>query len=69
VFGVGNRAATIAMFVGGRRRGEDIQGIPFVGRAGQKRRRLSETIGLTRGGVYRQGRKCRPQRTAIGADG
>jgi uracil-DNA glycosylase family 4 len=61
VFGVGNPHADL-MFVGeAPGRDEDIQGIPFVGRAGQKLTQIIEAIGLTREGVYIANViKCRP---------
>ena len=61
VFGVGNPNADL-MFVGeAPGRDEDIQGIPFVGRAGQKLTQIIEAIGLTRGDVYIANViKCRP---------
>jgi uracil-DNA glycosylase family 4 len=61
VFGVGDPSADL-MFVGeGPGEQEDIQGIPFVGRAGQLLTRLIEGIGLTRDDVYIANVvKCRP---------
>lgn len=61
VFGVGNPNADL-MFVGeAPGRDEDIQGIPFVGRAGQKLTQIIESIGLTRDDVYIANViKCRP---------
>ena len=61
VFGVGNPDADL-MFVGeAPGRDEDIQGIPFVGRAGQKLTQIIEAIGLTREDVYIANViKCRP---------
>ena len=61
VFGVGNPNAKL-MFVGeAPGRDEDIQGIPFVGRAGQKLTQIIEAIGLTRDDVYIANViKCRP---------
>jgi uracil-DNA glycosylase family 4 len=61
VFGVGNPNANL-MFVGeAPGRDEDIQGIPFVGRAGQKLTQIIEAIGLTRDDVYIANViKCRP---------
>jgi DNA polymerase len=61
VFGVGNRNADL-MFVGeAPGRDEDIQGIPFVGRAGQKLTQIIEAIGLKREDVYIANViKCRP---------
>ena len=61
VFGVGNPHADL-MFVGeAPGRDEDLQGEPFVGRAGQLLTRLVEDIGLTRRDVYIANVvKCRP---------
>jgi DNA polymerase len=52
VFGVGDPHADL-LFVGeGPGEQEDLQGEPFVGRAGQLLTRLIEGIGLTRDAVY-----------------
>jgi DNA polymerase len=61
VFGVGNPRARL-MFVGEAPGGdEDIQGIPFVGRAGQLLTKIIEAIGMTRDEVYIANViKCRP---------
>ena len=61
VFGVGNPNADL-MFVGeAPGRDEDMQGIPFVGRAGQKLTQIIESIGLKREDVYIANViKCRP---------
>jgi uracil-DNA glycosylase len=61
VFGVGNPAASL-MFVGEAPGGdEDVQGIPFVGRAGQLLTKIIEAIGLGREDVYIANViKCRP---------
>ena len=61
VFGVGNPDAAL-MFVGeAPGRDEDIQGIPFVGRAGQLLTRIIEAIDLRREDVYIANViKCRP---------
>ena len=61
VFGVGNANADL-MFVGeGPGADEDIQGEPFVGRAGQLLTKIIEAIGLTRDSVYIANViKCRP---------
>ena len=61
VFGVGNPNAGL-MFVGEAPGGdEDIQGIPFVGRAGQLLTKIIEAIELTREEVYIANViKCRP---------
>ena len=61
VYGVGNPNAEL-MFVGEAPGGdEDIQGIPFVGRAGQLLTKIIEAIGLKRDDVYIANViKCRP---------
>ena len=61
VFGVGNPNADL-MFVGeAPGHDEDVQGIPFVGRAGQLLTKIIEAIGLTRDDVYIANViKCRP---------
>ncbi len=61
VFGVGDPHADL-LFVGeGPGEQEDLQGEPFVGRAGQLLTRLIEGIGLTRDDVYIANVvKCRP---------
>lgn len=61
VFGVGNPNADL-MFVGeAPGHDEDVQGEPFVGRAGQLLTRIIEAIGLKREGVYIANIiKCRP---------
>src|SRR6187397_2215451 len=61
VFGVGNPHADL-MFVGeAPGRDEDLQGEPFVGRAGQKLTQIIEAIGLKRDDVYIANViKCRP---------
>ena len=61
VFGVGNPSADL-MFVGeAPGADEDLQGIPFVGRAGQLLTKIIEAIGLTRDQVYIANViKCRP---------
>ena len=61
VFGVGNPDADL-MFVGeGPGGDEDIQGEPFVGRAGQLLTKIIEAIGMTRSDVYIANViKCRP---------
>ena len=61
VFGVGNPSADL-MFVGeAPGADEDLQGEPFVGRAGQLLTKIIEAIGLTRGDVYIANViKCRP---------
>jgi DNA polymerase len=61
VFGVGNPNADL-MFVGeAPGADEDIQGEPFVGRAGQLLTKIIEAIGMTRDDVYIANViKCRP---------
>jgi len=61
VFGVGNPQADL-MFVGeAPGADEDIQGVPFVGRAGQLLTKIIEAIGLKREEVYIANViKCRP---------
>jgi DNA polymerase len=61
VFGVGNPHADL-MFAGeAPGHDEDVQGIPFVGRAGQLLTKIIEAIGLTRDDVYIANViKCRP---------
>jgi uracil-DNA glycosylase len=61
VFGVGNPAADL-MFVGeAPGADEDVQGFPFVGRAGQLLTKIIEAIGLRRDDVYIANViKCRP---------
>jgi uracil-DNA glycosylase len=61
VFGVGNPRAEL-MFVGeAPGRDEDLQGEPFVGRAGQLLTRIIEAIGMKRQDVYIANViKCRP---------
>jgi DNA polymerase len=61
VFGVGNPEADL-MFVGeAPGHDEDVQGIPFVGRAGQLLTKIIEAIGLQREDVYIANViKCRP---------
>jgi len=61
VFGVGNPQADL-MFVGeAPGADEDIQGVPFVGRAGQLLTKIIEAIGMKREDVYIANViKCRP---------
>ena len=61
VFGVGNPAADV-MFVGeAPGADEDVQGIPFVGRAGQLLTKMIEAMGFRREDVYIANViKCRP---------
>src|SRR3954468_13294170 len=61
VFGVGNAKARL-MFVGeAPGEDEDLQGIPFVGRAGQLLTKMIEAMGFARDDVYICNTvKCRP---------
>jgi uracil-DNA glycosylase len=61
VFGVGNPTADV-MFVGeAPGADEDLQGVPFVGRAGQLLTKMIEAMGFTRNDVYIANvLKCRP---------
>lgn len=61
VFGVGNPEADL-MFIGeGPGHDEDVQGIPFVGRAGQLLTKMIEAMGFSRKDVYIANVvKCRP---------
>jgi DNA polymerase len=61
VFGTGNPAADL-LFVGeGPGRDEDLEGEPFVGRAGKKLNEMIRAIGLERADVYIANIvKCRP---------
>lgn len=61
VFGVGNPDADL-MFIGeGPGRDEDLQGIPFVGRAGQLLTKIINAMGYSRDEVYIANIvKCRP---------
>jgi DNA polymerase len=61
VFGVGNPDASLVFVGEGPGRDEDIQGEPFVGKAGQLLTRIIQAIGLTREDVYIANIiKCRP---------
>lgn len=61
VFGVGNPSADL-MFIGeGPGQDEDLQGEPFVGKAGQLLTKMINAMGLERGDVYIANIvKCRP---------
>ena len=61
VFGVGNKSADL-MFIGeGPGADEDMQGIPFVGKAGKLMNMAFQTIGLDRNEIYIANIvKCRP---------
>nr|WP_176582399.1 uracil-DNA glycosylase [Mariprofundus erugo] len=61
VFGVGNPAADILFIGEAPGRDEDLQGEPFVGRAGQLLDRMLVSMGLDRDSVYIMNVvKCRP---------
>ncbi len=61
VFGVGNPKAELVFIGEGPGHDEDIQGIPFVGRAGQLLTQMIEAMGLRRDDVYICNViKCRP---------
>ena len=64
VFGVGNPHAEIVFVGEGPGHDEDIQGIPFVGRAGQLLTQMIGAMGLSRDDVYIANVvKCRPPET------
>jgi uracil-DNA glycosylase len=61
VFGVGNPAAELVFVGEGPGEDEDLQGEPFVGRAGQLLTRMIEAMGFARADVYIANVvKCRP---------
>jgi uracil-DNA glycosylase len=61
VFGVGNPKADVVFIGEGPGHDEDVQGIPFVGRAGQLLTQIIEAMGLRREDVYICNViKCRP---------
>lgn len=61
VFGVGNPKARLVFVGEGPGEDEDLQGEPFVGRAGQLLTKMIEAMGLKRGDVYICNVvKCRP---------
>lgn len=63
VFGVGNESAEIMLVGEGPGEQEDIQGVPFVGPAGQLLDKMLEMIDLDRTKVYIANTvKCRPPR-------
>jgi uracil-DNA glycosylase family 4 len=66
VFGSGNPEATL-MFIGeGPGKDEDLQGLPFIGRAGKLLTSIIEAMGLTRDQVYISNVvKCRPPENRI----
>ena len=61
VFGAGNEHAELVFVGEGPGRDEDMQGLPFVGRAGKLLTQMIEAMGLTRDLVYIANVvKCRP---------
>jgi uracil-DNA glycosylase family 4 len=61
VFGSGNAKADLVFVGEGPGRDEDLQGLPFVGRAGKLLTQMIEAMGLTRDKVYIANVvKCRP---------
>jgi DNA polymerase len=61
VFGVGNPHAELVFVGEGPGHDEDVQGVPFVGRAGKLLTQMIEAMGLTRDQVYIANVvKCRP---------
>lgn len=61
VFGVGNPRAQLVFVGEGPGHDEDVQGIPFVGRAGQLLNQMIAAMGLSRDDVYIANVvKCRP---------
>ena len=61
VFGAGNPDANLVFVGEAPGRDEDLQGVPFVGRAGQLLTKIIASIGLTRDEVYIANVvKCRP---------
>jgi uracil-DNA glycosylase family 4 len=61
VFGAGNRRADLVFVGEGPGHDEDVQGLPFVGRAGKLLTQMIEAMGLTREDVYICNVvKCRP---------
>jgi uracil-DNA glycosylase len=61
VFGVGNPHAELVFVGEGPGHDEDVQGVPFVGRAGQLLNQMIQAMGLSRDQVYIANVvKCRP---------
>ncbi len=61
VFGVGNTHAELVFVGEGPGHDEDLQGVPFVGRAGQLLNQMIQAMGLSRDQVYIANVvKCRP---------
>jgi len=69
VFGVGNPRAELVFVGEGSGHDEDVQGLPFVGRAGKLLTQMIEAMGLERGDVYICNVvKCRPPENRTPAD-
>lgn len=66
VFGTGNKDAKL-MFIGeGPGADEDMQGLPFVGKAGQLMNKCFEGVGIKREDVYIANVvKCRPPQNRV----
>ena len=61
VFGAGNRSSAIVFIGEAPGRDEDLQGVPFVGRAGKLLDKILEAIGFSREDIYIANiLKCRP---------
>ena len=61
VFGSGNRSSSIVFIGEAPGRDEDLQGVPFVGRAGKLLDKIIEAIGFSREDIYIANiLKCRP---------
>lgn len=66
VFGAGNPKAELVFIGEGPGHDEDIQGLPFVGRAGKLLTQMIEAMGLTRDAVYIANVvKCRPPENRV----
>ena len=66
VFGAGNPRAELVFVGEGPGHDEDMQGIPFVGRAGKLLTQMIEAMGLTRDDVYIANVvKCRPPENRV----
>jgi DNA polymerase len=69
VFGVGNSRAELVFVGEGPGHDEDVQGLPFVGRAGKLLTQMIEAMGLERDDVYICNVvKCRPPENRTPAD-
>ena len=69
VFGEGNKEADIMLIGEGQGADEDMQGIPFVGKAGKLMNQAFEGVGLTRQNLYIANIvKCRPPKNRVPED-